>query len=29
MGYAVAGELAPADIVPLAQVIYAALEDEG
>jgi anti-sigma factor RsiW len=28
MGYAVAGELAPADIVPLAHVIYATLEDE-
>ncbi|HKG74460.1 MAG TPA: anti-sigma factor [Aestuariivirgaceae bacterium] len=28
MGYAVAGELAPADIVPLAQVIYATLEGE-
>ena len=29
MGYAVAGELAPADIVPLAHVIYATLEREG
>ena len=29
MGYAVAGELAPAAIVPLAQVIYATLDDEG
>jgi len=28
MGYAVAGALAPADIVPLAQVIYATLEDQ-
>jgi anti-sigma factor RsiW len=29
MGFAVAGELAPADIVPLAHVIYASLEREG
>jgi anti-sigma factor RsiW len=29
LGYAVAGELAPAEIVPLAHVIYATLEHEG